>query len=116
MKDFCQIMNFHYDLVKHEFEGLTTKCEMNETYNSFRIANDKTNKELVLKFYYMDSFFAIINDNSNDNNKFIALDTIFKIKGIPIKKAKYFRRLKDNVFEEIAKYYIGNLIACKEYL
>ena len=116
MKDFCQIMNYHYDLVKHEFEGLTTKCEMNETFYSFRITNQKAKKEFILKVYLADSFFALINDSSKDDHKSIALDTIFKIKGIPIKKAKYFRKLKGNVFEEIAKYYIGNLISCKEYL
>lgn len=116
MMDFCQIMNHHYDLVKHEFEGLTTYCEMNETYYSFRISNQKTKKEFVLKFYLLDSFFAIIIDHTKDDNKFITLDAIFKIKGMPIKNGKYFRNFKGNLFEEIAKYFIGNLGACKEYL
>ncbi|MCW7475596.1 hypothetical protein [Leptospira levettii] len=109
-------MNKHFDLIKHEFEGLTTICEMNEIYYAFQISNQKTMKDFILKFYLQDSFFALIIDNSKYKHDPIPLDKIFKTKGIPIKNDKFWRKFKGNVFEEIAKYYIGNLVACKEYL
>ena len=113
MKSFCEIFYEVANKIKPELSNSEFKCAMTEEFNQFDIYFKDTGKVFVFKFYFSEStYFALIKDSEES----ISVESIFKKKNIPLKKSKYFKKLKKDFYEELANYFIGNLVLCKEYI
>ena len=112
MKNFCEIFSEVAEKIKPELGNCEYKCAMTENFNQFDIYFHDSGKAFVFKFYFGEaSYFALI----QDSKKSVPMESIFRIKKIPLKKSKYFKRLKKDFYEELANYFIGNLVLCKDY-